>query len=314
MDKRSAPALDSALSSRFAESRDGHPLSYNRAPSPDLSPWFTRIYVTIVDAPADHRLDCGLFCDTGNLRLQLRGEWTAMTGEGEMRLGRSALFCGPHTRLMPISVTGSFASIGAVMRPGIYRAPRSPSIGTYLDRLVPLTAFGGDVEAVLARFDVDTGAERLASALEEYLRLRFPPDSPRPDPVTLRFEELAYANPSANVGEFARECGIDRRRLERTVLRDFGMPPKQVLRRARALDMASHMIGVADEAEGDDMALRYYDQSHLIREFTDLFGMSPGQFLSRPRPIMTLNLESRQARRLEAMSRITPNAKRPWQR
>ena len=107
--------------------------------------------------------------------------------------------------------------------------------------------------------------------------------------------------------------GIEQRRLERIVRRDFGLPPKQVLRRARALDMASHLRGVADQAEGEALALRYYDQSHLIREFDELFGMSPSQFVSAPQPLLTLALESRQARRLEAIERISPGELRPWQ-
>jgi AraC-like DNA-binding protein len=97
------------------------------------------------------------------------------------------------------------------------------------------------------------------------------------------------------------------------VRRDFGMPPKQVLRRARALDMASSLRGVADQAEAEELHLRYYDQSHLIREFTQLFGMSPRQFIASPQPLLTLTLESRQARRLELMERVAPGGIRPWQ-
>jgi len=76
--------------------------------------------------------------------------------------------------------------------------------------------------------------------------------------------------------------------------------------------MASYLRGVADSEEGDELALRYYDQSHLIREFTELFGMSPSQFVASPQPILTLALESRQARRLELMERVPPGGARPW--
>jgi hypothetical protein len=76
--------------------------------------------------------------------------------------------------------------------------------------------------------------------------------------------------------------------------------------------MASVLRGVADRDEAEDLALRYYDQSHLIREFTDLFGMSPGQFVSTPLPILTAALETRQARRLEMMERLAPGEIRPW--
>ena len=66
-------------------------------------------------------------------------------------------------------------------------------------------------------------------------------------------------------------------------------------------------------ARDPELVLRFYDQSHLIREFVALFGMSPSQFVATPQPILTLALESRQARRLELIERITPGEARPWQ-
>jgi hypothetical protein len=41
--------------------------------------------------------------------------------------------------------------------------------------------------------------------------------------------------------------------------------------------------------------------------------MAPSQFIATPQPLLTLALESRQARRLEALERVAPGAKRPWQ-
>jgi hypothetical protein len=35
--------------------------------------------------------------------------------------------------------------------------------------------------------------------------------------------------------------------------------------------------------------------------------------LARPQPLLTLTLESRQARRLELIERLQPGAARPWQ-
>ena len=48
-------------------------------------------------------------------------------------------------------------------------------------------------------------------------------------------------------------------------------------RRARALDMAAVLLGVALEEEEQELRLRYFDQSHLIREMRHYFDMTPGQ-------------------------------------
>ena len=308
------PGIDRALEPRHGLTRDGQPLSYNRAPAADLAPWIARLYFAAVKAPSDHRLACGLLNDTAFIRLQLAGDWTAETADGARAHSRAALFFGPQSRRMPISVTGSFVSVGVSLRPGACEALGGPKVADFVDRLADCADVGIHSSGFLDRLDPDGDPEATFAAIEELLRERVALGNGRqPDPLTARFEALAFADPTVAVGQFVRDCGIDQRRLERLVRRDFGLAPKQVLRRARALDMASHLRGVADAAEADELALRYYDQSHLIHEFAELFGMSPGQFVATPQPILTLALESRQARRLEAIARLAPGAKRPWE-
>lgn len=308
------PGRDPTIASMAGATRDGQPLSYNRAPAADLAPWVGRIYVTKVAAPNDHVLQCGLLNDTALLRVQLRGEWVADTASGRITKGNSALFFGPQSRRMPITVTGPFISAGLAFNPGACHALRGPKIGEWLDRLTPLDTFGGDSARWLSRFDPDASPEEWCLAIEDGVRQMVEQaGGGEPDPVSRRFEAVAHVDPTISVARFADDCGIEQRRLERIVRRDFGLPPKQVLRRARALDMASHLRGVADQDEAEELALRYYDQSHLIRDFAHYFGMSPRQFVEMPQPLMTLSLETRQARRLEMIERLAPGEVRPWE-
>jgi AraC-like DNA-binding protein len=247
-------------------------------------------------------------------RIQLRGDWVANTADGIRRHSRAGLIFGPHSRLMRVSVTGGFTSIGFSIRPGTAHALTGRGVAGLVDRLVPAEAFGWPVARGIATLERCKTAEDAVDCLEEIVRALIPPaTSRRPDPLTTRFEQIAMANPARSIADCARDCGVDRRKLERVVMRDFGLSPKQVLRRARALDMAAWLRGVADADEANALALRYYDQSHLIREFIELFDMAPKEFVARPLPILTLALESRQAQRLEAMARVAPGAKRPWQ-
>lgn len=315
MKQRNPPAIDAFLAPISGVSREGQPLSYNRAPAPDLEPWIARLYATVVGAPEDYLLECSLFNDTANIRIQLKGNWTAQTSEGLVTGGRRSLLFGSHTKCMPVTVQGSFISVGVALRPGALFALANLKAAHYLDRICDSDEIAFCEEAVLGVLDSgEENPEEWLLRVEDGLRQMVDAAAGRlPDPVSARFEEAAFADPSISVAEFARDCGIEQRTFGRIITRDFGLPPKQVLRRARALDMASHLRGVADLAEADEIQLRYYDQSHLIREFIELFGMSPRQFVGRPLPLLTLTLESRQARRLEAMDRLAPGAQRPWQ-
>jgi AraC-like DNA-binding protein len=312
--KRRRPGIDSRIAAAQGVTRDGQPMGYSRAAAPDIAPWVAGLYATIIEVPATDRLECGLLNDNSIIRIQLKGEWTAMGRDGPVSLGRAALLFGPQTRRLPVTVTGSFVSVGLSLRPGTGHALKRFSTADYLDRLVPVEALGLPSEMTLQLLDQCASPEEWLLTLEQIARRIIDESGGRkPDPLTVRFEELAYTDPTANVGEFARGIGVDQRRLERVVRRDFGLPPKQVLRRARVLDMASHLRGVADGEEADELVLRYYDQSHMIRDFVEYFGMTPKQFVETPQPILTLTLETRQARRLEAISRLEPGAPKPWE-
>jgi AraC-like DNA-binding protein len=295
----------------FGVTKKGQPLSYNRAPTADLGGWIARLSVTKIDMPPSYTLSCGLFCDTAAVRIQLAGSWEFAGPHEPQPCGR-ALFFGPQARLMPVRVTGTFVSVSVLLRPSASMALMVPNLGKHVDKVVPIALDA--VTQLASTLPADGSPEDLLCAVEDLARRRIAEGpATEPDPITAKFEEIAFLDPTMPVAQAAREIGVDRRRLERLVVRDFGMPPKQVLKRARALDMASHLRGVADDEEAEALALRYYDESHLIREFVELFGMSPRQFTTLPQPLLTLTLEARQARRLEMINRLAPGAKRPWE-
>lgn len=298
----------------------GEPLSLNRAPCEELSPWVARVYATQVEAEPDHLIECGLCADTPILRVLFRGEWTAETRDGHGRYANAALFFGPHTRRMPITVKGSFATVGLALKPGAVTALKGPPVPDTLDRIILYDHIYGNEDwgtsaQLLKWFDPAGPPERwlrVAEILVGHLVERA--GGVRPDPIVEAFDRAAFSDPNMSIGDFADVHGIERRSFERLIKKSYGQTPKQVLRRARALDIAANLRGVADDDEAEELALRYYDQSHMIREFSTFFGMTPKQFLRTPQPLMTMTLEARQARRLEILGRHDPSASYPWRR
>ena len=308
-------AAGPALEPLSGATRDGQPLSLNRAAAPDLAPWLARIMSAEVNAPAGSVVRCGMFNDTGQLRVLMSGEWTAETSDGHTRYNLDnrgqALFFGPHSHAMPTTVEGSFRVVGLSFRPGAEHALGGPLPSRTLDRILDYDAVVGHGQ-LGSRFAPDKSNEAWIGLMEELLRefvVRRNP--PMPDPATDAFDRFAFFSPGAPVAGFLDQYGVTQRTLERIVKRDFGMTPKQVLRRARVLDMASELLGVAAPEEAEALALRFFDQSHLIREFTHFFGMTPQQLARQPNPLLRITLEGRQARRLEELKRIEPG-ETPW--
>lgn len=307
----------SAVGSHFplsGQSSDGTPLSFNRAPAQDLEPWIGRVMVAMTSTSAE-TVASGLLCnDASYLRSAMDAHWTVDTRDGEIALANSSFLTGQHEHSMRLSYRGPIRVVGAMLRPGALQALFGLSERQMLQRLVPLAALGEDEDAYNGLYRPDIAPDEWLWAFEDQLRNHIATANARPpSPISQAFEVQAFADPNRPVTEFCEENGIGLRNLQRQIKRDFGLSPKRVLRRARVLDLASRLCGVADEEEVD-ILLRFFDQSHQIREFHDFFGMTPREFRTNRQGLLTLSLEIRQARRLELLHRIAPGAVRPWMR
>ena len=206
MHKQAIPAIDAALTPRQGVTRLGQPMSYNRAPACDLAPWIGRLYVTVVDLPENYQLDCSLLNDVAVIRIQLSGQWRAITGNGVMEMGKSALLFGPQMKAMPISVTGSFISIGFAVRPGTGAALGWESTTNVIDRLFHLDDVGLPGSRLLAQLDAEGDAEDWLSTIEAVIRAEVQERNlPPPDPIASRFETLSYLDPNTRIEDFAKD-------------------------------------------------------------------------------------------------------------
>ncbi|MBV7265763.1 helix-turn-helix domain-containing protein [Erythrobacter ani] len=306
------------MRSAHGYSKAGEPLSNNRAPAKEIAPWVARVYSTRVDLDPGVEIKCGLISDAPVLRVLFSGSWTAETRDGVGRYGPSALLFGPHTKRLAVSVRDSFATVGVWLRPGAMAALGGPDVASTLNRIILYDHIYGDKEwgtseQLLEWFDPAGPPERWMRVAEKLImQLIERTGSTRPEKVIEEFDKEVFRDPNMQICDFAEEHGIERRRLERLIKRAYGQTATQVLRRARALDIAAHLRGVADDREAEEAALKFFDQSHMIREFRTFFGMTPRQFATTPQPFMTITLEARQARRMEVLGRIEPNTPPPW--
>lgn len=301
------------LESYTGTSREGLPLSENRSASEDLQPWMARLVSAKATNDPETVIACGMCNDLVYTRYIFGGRWTASTADGHGTYRDEVLQFGQHSKYMPITCTGNIMSAGFGLRAGAFYALTGREAGTVLDRIEQKDIFGMLADDFREIYSDDYSPQQWNLAMEEALRRYIARhDPPPPDPVSVAFERAAFEDPSQSLPDFAEGLNISLRKLQRVVKRDFGLPPRTVMRRARALDLAAQLCGVADENEANEMLLRYFDQSHLIKDFTAFFGVTPEKFRARPRPLMMITLEQRQARRLEELERHTPGTAHPW--
>lgn len=295
----------------------GMPLAFNRTPRAALCPWIMRIGVTDVTLPQGREIVCRTFNEHPVMRIVFGGRWTAVTAMGSFTYAPEerglALFFGPNSRHMPLIAHGSFRVVSINFAPGASSAfdlPPQPETVDNIFRYDPIARNGAVVrDGYRPQSDPRAWLEAAEDAVEQALEARSPP---RPAPLMAAFETLCLTDPGGSLDVFAGEYGITRRTLERTISREWGVTPHGALRRARALDMVAVLLGVALEEEEQDLRLRYFDQSHLIREMRHYFDMTPGQLLNAPHPLLRIGVEIRQSRRIEVLARIGAGEVRPW--
>lgn len=240
------------------------------------------------------------------VRLLLKGDWTAQTASGEWTGFGRTVFCGPNSRPLRVRVRGGFRVIGIAFCPAGWRAFTDRPAFHYADTILPVSGLWGERTDALLR-DVSAierddakGDAAIVAAIERHMTALLDERGwPEADLAMQRFELIARGNSTARVSDVAEELGLSQRNLERKCQASFGLSPKAVLRRSRFLDMASAMRGLSHGDEAEVAALRYYDQSQLIREFRHFIGMTPGQFEKTPTPLLTAYLELRELRKLE---------------
>lgn len=294
----------------------GMPLALNRAAPEPLRPWIARVGVTEIELAEGQSLHCSSFNEHPVLRIIFGAPWTTHTSEGIRRFEPGeeglALWFEPTSRHMPLTAHGSFRVVTINFVPGAGRMLKAAPNQLMLDRIVLLDPVAG-AHTVLPGYRPQADKRRWLEKAEAQLVSAMAAAAPRPpERMATAFETLCLTDPAASLDRFSQSTGVTRRTLERAILRSWGVSPGEAQRRARALDMAALLLGVALEEDEQDIRLRYFDQSHVTREMRRYFDMTPGQLQHAPHPLLRIAIEIRQTRRLELLARIAAGERPPW--
>ena len=304
------PSLVCATGSTF----DGLPLAYSRQPAPDLDPWVQSLAVAdILDREPSRR--CGIFASTPSIRVLLNGKWRFHTADGvkEVDATEHSRICyfGAQTKLMEVEVEGPIRFFLLKFRPG---APPLDRTKTHADALDRIEIFDHGLPPHIGRGEYahEVAREKWLDHFEYVTReILFSTVDEEPPQIARVVDHRVLRDSDLDLDILAKEFGVSRRTVERHVKQCFGLNPKRLVRRARALDMAAVLLNVAKPEDDDLYRLRYFDQSHLTREVQAHFTLAPGALAKQEAVLLRIDLEIRQLRRLEVMNGgagITP----PW--
>lgn len=276
-------------------------LSRTYRPSADLAPYIRRFYVFEAPLPDGVVVEDFLLAETAFVRCLLRGDWSAETRPGEWNTAGNIVFFGANSSPLKVRVKGGFAVTGFAIRPSGWHALFSSPHNQLADQMRPLQELWGELaDRMIAGVSQAVDDEGQLAVMERCIRERlelFP--GHLPDPQMAQFEIIARTDSTIRIEDAAGQLGLSVRQLERRCLAAFGLTPKAVLRRSRFLDAATALRGFSSPSEIELGALRYYDQSHMNREFRRYTGMTPRVFSKALTPLQTAGLKLREESRFE---------------
>lgn len=253
-------------------------------PSPPLAEFIERIW-QCSDIPSHQPVR---ILPTGALELVIN------LSENEVRVYDSAqadrcerysgaVVSGPYTECLLIDPMQHSAILGVHFKPG----GAYPFLSAPADELSDLHL---DLETLWGQSAADL-REQLCSAtfdgrfllLEDMLvaRLRHAPVRHRAVPIALRM--FAQSNGAATMHDVADRVGLSQRRFIQVFAAEVGLTPKLYCRVQR-FHKARGLVLNVDAPDWAQVALAcgYFDQSHLIRDFREFAGLSPGNYLRQP--------------------------------
>lgn len=264
-------------------------------PAPKLLPFLRRYYIFAATLPEAFELEDFLLADNAFVRVLIEGNW-AWWDDGRWIDLTGPLLFGANSRAMKVRVRGPFSVASFAIRPSAWTSLFEVPATDFADRIVPLAeAWGEEAANALGRRVVASDDDQAcvsameAAVLEQLERV----GRNQVDPVLASFESIARNDSTIRVEDAAQLLGLSPRQLERRCLAGFGLSPKSVLQRCRFLDMAASIRGQSTSDEAELAALRFFDQSHLNREFRRYTGMTPGAFQRAVTPLFDASLQLR---------------------
>lgn len=197
--------------------------------------------------------------------------------------GRAGDVCvaGPRMRALFKDVTGVARAVIVQFKPGWSAALLGVAASTLTDRIVPLDDLWGRaggalcLELLEARSLPEVQA-RLARAIALRTQQTFEPASARLARRAVRLLE----GDEVRVERVASRLGVTARHLRRAFTESVGIGPKDFARTVR-LQRAVRSAATSRDWARIATEAGYYDQAHLIADFRELVGLTPGAFVRR---------------------------------
>jgi AraC-like DNA-binding protein len=262
-------------------------------PPPELREYVSSLYELRQDGATYDETERS---DRPQLRIMLSGGGDYLFPAGNRDPATRLVILGPTSSTVRGLGTGPMHVVGAGLLPPAWVAMMGKRADAAVDRALDAELLFGEPATRLFEAVRDT------ESTDERFRLIsvFIADATsKADPAQITFTHIVdqwLAGSDPRIEALVEATGVSVRQLERMTHRYYGLPPKTLSRKYRALKTAM-LIARGEDIEANGIADSFYDQSHLIRELKRFAGLTPQQIKRRESYLMAEIAEGRGALR-----------------
>lgn len=267
-------------------------------PDPDLAEMISSFYIV--------RIDMSLFdecerADRPQFRIMSVAEGEYIFADGHSFPAKRATIIGPTSGSVRAIGKGPLRIYGFGMMPAGWATLMGDHADKLTDRAIDAAdLFGGWVDEVVeALIQAQDTAERLV-IFNNFAREILKKNEPAPVWFTRTVDKWLTDSVSPQIPDLVEATGMSIRSVERMTKHYYGLSPRMLARKYRAVRAAS-ALARGECLDAAQLGDAFYDQSHLIREMKRFAGATPGQ-LARP----TLYTEATTRGRKQLAGKVSP--------
>ena len=180
---------------------------------------------------------------------------------------------------------GQSQVFGVKFQPGGFRGFLGRAVASIRGRvLAAAPIFGPEVEAIRREVFTATTGERKVEIVEVFLAARRPAPDPAAAIAAHLVSQVLREPDIRSVDELAERTATGKRTVQRLFREYVGTSPKWVIQRYRMHELLERLKASPElDWAATAAELGYFDQSHLIRDFRAVVGVSPAKFVKQLR-------------------------------
>ncbi|MGB7405788.1 MAG: AraC family transcriptional regulator [Pacificimonas sp.] len=266
-------------------------------PASDLRRLVSSYYILDFDVPVFTDI---LQAEQANVRFAVKGRYDiSITGTATKGVYTGAMFFGPRSQPLVMRAEGPGRVFGVGLLPMGLEALARVSAHEVINVIEPMDAIAGSLaETTMEMMSAADGDGQVCEIANYFFRAVAERTTRRAGGFQNSVERWLTDADDPQVDTLVALCDVSARQVERLTRAYFGISPKFLARKSRALRAAAKLRLNPQLGWTDVAGPGFYDQSHFIREFRAFTGMTPTHFAAVKSPAMGQSLKKRNEQRL----------------